>query len=155
MGAFFSQTFLIVFGEPNIARIFNKLTKTTKISRFHYYDLGYTEAFIFDQFIINQMKEGEVITPQHGDVLNKLIKKHFGEKPMIYISNRIMSYAIDPLTYVSTSKIKNLLAIAIVTQNEKFKKNAEYEKTFFEKPFKIFRNLSNAITWANKIVIKN
>jgi hypothetical protein len=122
------------------------------MSVFHYYDFGYCETFIFDDFLINQIKEGSIIGPEHSEVLNNIIKKHFGDNPVIYISNRIMSYSVNPMTYLDTAKIKNLVAIVVVTQDRNFKKNAEYEKNFFDKPFEVFSSLSQAIAWVHKTI---
>jgi hypothetical protein len=120
---------------------------------FHYYDLGYCEAFVFDEFLINQIREGSTITKHHSEVLDEVITKHFGDKPIVYISNRVMSYAVDPITYLDAAKIKNLIAIAIVTQDPNFKKSAEYERKFYNKPFKIFTTLSDAIAWVQKVAL--
>lgn len=122
---------------------------------FHYYDLNYSEVFVFDEFIINQIREGSDIRTHHSKILDDVIQKHFGDNPMVYISNRIMSYSVDPITYIDTAKIKNLKAIAIVTQTANFKKSAEYEKMFYSKPFEIFEHLSEAIAWVNSVLASN
>lgn len=122
------------------------------MSIFHHYDLGYCETFVFDEFLINQINQGSIIEPKHAGVLEDIIKRHFNQAPMVYISNRILSYAVDPMTYIDTAKIKNLKAIAIVTQVSKFKKSAEFEGKFFKKPFEVFTTLSEAIGWANLIL---
>jgi len=119
---------------------------------FHYYDLGYCETFIFDEFLVNQIREGVTVTPEHNLKLKEIIDLHFKNKPVIYISNRIFSYSVDPMTYIGTSKINNLLATAIVTNTEINKKNASYEANFYEKPFKVFSTLSGAIKWVNEII---
>lgn len=121
---------------------------------FYYYDLGYAEAFIFDDFLINQIREGVTITTAHNKKLYEVITRHFKKKPVVYISNRIHSYSVDPLTYIETSKIHNLLAMAIVTDNESFKKSAKFESKFYNKPFAIFDTLSEAITWVNETLKK-
>jgi len=122
------------------------------MSIFQHYDLGYCETFVFDEFLINQIKQGSIIEPKHVGVLEDVIKKHFNKSPMVYISNRILSYAVDPMTYIDTAKIKNLKAIAIVTKVSEFKKSAEFESNFFKKPFEVFATLSEAIGWANVIL---
>jgi hypothetical protein len=118
------------------------------MSIFHYYDLEYCEAFVFDEFLISQIRESTIIRPSHSIELANVITKHVGDSPMVYISNRILSYTVDPITYLDTAKIDNLKAIAIVTQERKFKKSAEYEKIFYKKSFEVFTALSQAIGWA-------
>ena len=124
------------------------------MSMFYYYDLGYSEAFIFDQFLINQIREGVTITSKHNTKLYEVISKHFHKRPVVYISNRIHSYSVDPLTYIETSKIHNLLAMAIVSENKTFRENAAYESKFYKKPFAIFTTLSEAIAWVDQTIKK-
>ncbi len=117
-----------------------------------HYNLEFTDVFIFDQFLVNQIHRGATIIPAHNERLKQIINKHFKNKPLIYISNRCFSYAVDPLTYVETSKIHNLLGIAIVTNKKIAIDNALLEKHFYEKPFKIFPTLSKAMAWVQEIV---
>lgn len=125
------------------------------MSIFCHYDLGYAEVFIFDEFLVNQIQEGATITPAHNKTLRKIIDTHFKNKPLVYISNRCFSYAVDPLTYIETSEIHNLLAIAIVADSNININNALLEKTFYKKPFKTFPTLSESMVWVNDIVLKH
>jgi hypothetical protein len=122
---------------------------------FHHYDLGYAEVFIFDEFLVNQVSEGITIRPEHNKKLKEIIDKHFTNKPLVYIGNRHFSYAVDPLTYIGTSKIHNLLAMAIVTTDEVNRKNAFLEKYFYDKPFEVFPTLSKAMAWVHEVVLEN
>lgn len=118
----------------------------------HYYNFPETEMFVFDEFLICQIREGAEILPEYNEKLNKVIQKHFTGKNMVYISNRVNSYSVNPLTYVETERIPNLIAIAMIPETELMKKNAEFERDFFDKPYEIFDSLSKAIQWAHTIV---
>ncbi|HLV69611.1 MAG TPA: hypothetical protein VKY34_02805 [Xanthomarina sp.] len=118
----------------------------------HYYNFPETEMFVFDEFLICQIREGAEIHPEYNEKLNKVIQKHFTVKNMVYISNRVNSYSVNPLTYVETERIPNLIAIAMIPETELMKKNAEFERDFFDKPYEIFDSLSKAIQWAHTIV---
>lgn len=120
----------------------------------HYYNMHDGEVFVFDEFLICQIEEGVNITPEHTEVLNQIIKKHFQGKNLVYISNRVNSYSVDPITYKETEIIPNLIAIAIVPDNETMKKNAQYERYFYGKSFEIYDNLSKAIEWSHEIITK-
>ncbi|HLV39175.1 hypothetical protein [Xanthomarina sp.] len=122
------------------------------MSIFFYYNFPETEVFVFDEFLICQIKEGESIQPDHNIKLNEIIQKHFSGKNIAYISNRVNSYSVDPLTYVETEKIPNLLAIALISQEGIMRRNAEFEKDFYDKPYEIFNNLSEAINWVHRII---
>ena len=119
-----------------------------------YYNFDDGELFIFDEFIINQIKEGVVIQPEHNDLINEVVQRHFSGKNMIYISNRVKSYSVNPLIYPETEKIPNLIAIAIIPKTQLMRRNAEYESQFYDKPYEIFNNLSDAIKWAHKLFEK-
>lgn len=123
------------------------------MSIFTHYNLEYTDVYIFDEFIVNQIHQGATITPAHNEKLKELIDIHFTNKPLVYISNRCFSYAVDPLTYAQTSKIHNLLGIAIVSKKKIAINNALLEKTFYEKPFGIFRTLSEAMAWVQNVIL--
>ncbi len=119
---------------------------------FHYYDLPRAELFIFDEFLVCQIREGMEIHPEHSQKLNEIIQKHFTGKNIVYISNRVNSYSVDPLTYVETERIPNLVAIAMISESPLMKQNTEYELDFFDKPYKIFNSLSKAVEWVNTIL---
>ena len=123
------------------------------MSIFRHYDLDNSELFIFDEFIVNQIREGVNITPKDNETLRFILDEHFKNKSVVYISNRHFSYSVDPLTYLETSKIHNLIAIAIVASKPIPKINARFEKKFYEKPFEIFETLSLAVQWAHLITL--
>lgn len=112
------------------------------------------ECFIFDDFIINQIKEGVVVEPSHNEELNNIIKEHFSGKDMVYISNRVKSYSVNPLIYTETESIPNLIAIAMIPKTDVMRKNAEYERNFYDKPYEIFDSLTEAIIWVQQVLEK-
>ena len=122
------------------------------MSMFHYYNFPHCEAFIFDEFLVTQIREGVTIRPEHNKDLRDIIDLHFSNKNVVYISNRHFSYAVDPLTYLGTSKIHNLLAVAIVTDRDIAKSNALLESMFYKKKFEIFPTLSEAMKWVHKVI---
>ncbi|AFL82048.1 hypothetical protein Aeqsu_2594 [Aequorivita sublithincola DSM 14238] len=122
------------------------------MSMFHYYNFPHCEAFIFDEFLVTQIREGVTIRPEHNQDLRDIIDLHFSNKNVVYISNRYFSYGVDPLTYLGTSKIHNLLAIVIVAHDDIKKSNAELESIFYKKEFAIFPTLSEAMGWAHKVI---
>ncbi|RXJ50773.1 hypothetical protein [Gelidibacter gilvus] len=117
-----------------------------------YYNFEDSEVFIFDEFIINQVKEAVVIEPHHNDIFNEVVQEHFSGKSMVYISNRVKSYSVNPLIYPEAEKIPNLIAIGIIPKTALMRRNAEYEQKFFHKPYEIFDNLRDAIVWVHKIM---
>ena len=88
----------------------------------------------------------------HTTILNEIIKIHFNNKNMVYISNRVKSYSVNPVIYKEIEKIKNLVAIVIVTTNDNFIVKIEEELKHYNKPSKICENLTDAIIWANSLI---
>ncbi|NCT16939.1 MAG: hypothetical protein COZ75_07720 [Flavobacteriaceae bacterium CG_4_8_14_3_um_filter_34_10] len=112
----------------------------------------FCEFSIFNNFIIAVINEGITVMPEHNEVLLKLAKKYFKNRPFAYITNRIHSYAVDPKVYLETSKIENLVAFAVVSQQKLSTSNTQVEKMFLNKPYKNFEHLLEAIHWSESII---
>ncbi|MDH7914008.1 hypothetical protein [Winogradskyella sp. SYSU M77433] len=121
---------------------------------FKYYDIGHAEVFVFDDFLIKQVKEGVIIDLKETDALKEVLEENFKGRNVAYISNRMTSYSVNPLVYKEIENISNLVAIAIIPNNHLKKSNAEYEKQFFKKPFGVFDSLDEAIKWVHHIISK-
>ncbi|WP_292948621.1 hypothetical protein [Olleya sp. UBA1516] len=122
---------------------------------FHFYDIGNTEIYVFDDFMIKQVKEGVFIDKQDVRQLVEIIDKHFKSKKFGFISNRVNSYTINPLTYSEANKIDNLIVFAVITNDAKMRETSEFENKFHNKPFSVFENLSDAIVWINDALKQN
>ena len=119
----------------------------------NYYNISHAEVFVFDDFLIKQVKEGVNIDLEETEELKLILEEHFKNKKMAYISNRVTSYSVNPLVYKEVEKMSNLVAIAIIPKDETMRQSAEFERQFFNKPFEIFENLSDAIQWVQKIIL--
>lgn len=119
---------------------------------FHYYNIDHAEVFVFDNFLIKQVKEGVIVDMNETGPLRKILEKHFPNENMVYVSNRITSYSVNPLVYREVEKISKMVAIGIIPANDKMRASAEYESQFYDKPFGIFNNLGEAIQWVYKII---
>ncbi|WP_179345159.1 hypothetical protein [Winogradskyella ursingii] len=111
----------------------------------------FCEISIYDNYLIVEMSEGVTVTPEKNEFLVDLVNKYYANEPFVYITHRVNSYAVDPQVYLQTSKIENLKGFAVVSKDYKAKVNAEIEKMFLKKPFEIFSNLDEAITWSKKL----
>ncbi len=117
-------------------------------------DIG--KIIINEGYLISLLDEGVTVSEDYLHVLDELIEKFFYEKPFVYISNRLNSYAVQPNIYTNRKKCKSLIGFAIVAYNEKAKKNAFFEKSFFalDEHFQVFKTLEEAINWS-KLMLKN
>ncbi len=118
-----------------------------------FYDFG--EINVFRNFVIAIMKEGTTVRPEHNDDLVEVANTYFFNRPFGYITYRKNSYAVDPMVYLKTSEIKNLVAFAVVADDEQKLRNAEIEKLFLKKPLEIFSNLDEAKDWVNNLIENN
>lgn len=114
--------------------------------------LDFCELHIYEEFVISIANEGVTISPEHNQELINVVETYFPEREFVYISHRINSYTVDPITYFETSKIKNLKGFAVVSKAYKARANADVEKLFLNKPFEIFDDIDKAISWTKSIL---
>jgi len=107
---------------------------------------------IYDNYMIVIINEGVTVTPEHNNVLLNVADTYYKNKPFVYITHRLHSYAVDPAIYKETSKIENLTGFCVVSADYKAKRNAEIEKLFLNKPFEILNSIEEATIWANKVL---
>lgn len=109
------------------------------------YDFCTIEVHEF--FVLVVMNEGITVNPQHNDILINVSTKYFRNKNFGYITHRKNSYSVDPRVYLETSKIENLVAFAVVGNEEIKISNTDVEKRFLKKPFQHFEDLDDAKDW--------
>lgn len=120
-----------------------------------HHDLGYTDVFVFEHYLINQIKDGVVITYEHYEVLKEFVDKYFSDSNLVYLSNRVNSYTVNPLVHRKTSTIDNLLGVGIVVDTSLKEQAALFEKQFYDKEFEIFLTLQEGIMWATGLINNN
>lgn len=118
------------------------------------YDFGFCNVEIYDDYVKVVINEGETVSPEHNETLIELANAHFKNRPFVYITHRIYSYSVNPTIYLETSKIENLVGFAVVSTNHKQKIQTKLEKAFFEKEFRQFDTMEEALSWKNEIIHK-
>lgn len=113
----------------------------------HTYTFG--TLSIHSNFVIAIMNEGITVKPEYNEILVSIANKYYPNKPFGYITHRINSYSVDPSIYIETSKIKNLVAFAVVSEEPLKLSAVDVEKIFLKKPFKTFQDMTNAQEWVN------
>lgn len=113
------------------------------------------EIRIFKKFVIVVMKEGITVQPEHNESLVNISEKYFKNNLFGYITYRINSYSVNPLIYLKTSEIENLVAFAVVCSDGLKASNIEVEKIFLKKPLKKFDNLNDAKDWVTEVIKKS
>ncbi|MEM0516881.1 hypothetical protein [Aequorivita flava] len=117
--------------------------------------LFFGKAHVFPNYLVVYMNEGITVKPEYNTHLINIAQKYFKDRPFGYITNRINSYAVNPLVYLQTSKIENLVAFAIVSNPDIKKSNVELEKIFMKIPFEHFSELELAKKWVESIITKH
>ncbi len=116
------------------------------------YDLGFAEVFVFENYLISQINDDVSIGLEHVDDLKKLIDEHYKDEKLVYISNRVSSYTVDPLVYPEIGRIDNLVGVAVITDSQINVDNAMVEKIFYSKEFKVFKSFEDSIRWAAQLI---
>lgn len=117
-------------------------------------NLDFGTIKIYKDYLITEVHEGMFLGHAEHDIFEQIVETYFPETPFVYISHRIHSYAVDPLIYLRTSRLTNLVGFAFVSQSTLSLTNAQLEKAFLKKPIFMGKNLENAIQWANELTGK-
>jgi hypothetical protein len=104
--------------------------------------------YFYPDLVIVEAKEGVTLSYKTGFSILLKGLQITGFKPFVYISNRINSYSVDPNDYKYLNKISSLKAIAIVSEFESARQNANLEKAFSRKDLEIFEDIQEAYKWA-------
>lgn len=114
--------------------------------------LNFCTITFYDGYMLVVMKEGVSVTSNLQDVLIENALDYYGQKPFVYLTHRVNSYSVDPSIYFETSKLETLAGFGVIAKEYRAKSNAEIEKLFLKKPFRIFEDLNEAISWAKSLI---
>ena len=112
--------------------------------------LEFGEITIHENILIAKLDEGVLFDLESNQKLLDLGSKIFQGKNYGYISHRVHSYAVDPMVYRESADVENLKAIAVVSENEMTRRNANHvEKKFYKDNncFEVFKTLEEAVQW--------
>lgn len=115
--------------------------------------LSFCTLLTSDNIIIAEINEGVVLNQDMSDDIIYFSSVVFKNNPFVYITNRINSYAVDPIIYKGVSQVETLKGFAVVSTTLSAR-NAEIERLFLNKPFEIFSDLEEAKLWAIQILNK-
>ncbi|WP_271768158.1 hypothetical protein [Aquimarina algiphila] len=118
------------------------------------YNFDFCHIEIYNDYIKAVMKAGITVSPEHNTILLQVVERHFKNKPFVYLTHRINSYAVNPTIYLETAKIKNLVGFAVVSNDPKQIMQTKVEKIFFGKEFKQFDTIEAALNWKNETIKK-
>lgn len=113
-------------------------------------ELDFGKVYAYENILIAKLDEGILFDVESNKKLLQIGQEIFEDKPYGYISHRVNSYAVDPMVYMESAANENLKAIAVVSESEITRKNAEgVEKKFYKDNncFEVFQTLEEAVAW--------
>ncbi len=116
------------------------------------YNLDFCTAELYSDYAIVIMKEGVTVSPKCIGTFLNIIDKHYKNKPFVYISYRIHSYSVNPVTHLQSSKVPNLIGVAVVSDDPQQKAQTKIEKTFFGEKFQLFNTMKEAMEWKDELL---
>jgi len=129
----------------------------TKLTPIAEYDLDVGKFTYYPNFIIGEFKEGTYVTFESALVpIQYAIELYGDQKPIVYISHRINSYAMDPVSYKDVIDLfPNFRAFGIVAKNKRRRMIARLEKLFVKRPISVFEDMNSAMLWAEEVIKKS
>lgn len=114
-------------------------------------ELEFGKVQIYDNLLVAELNEGILLDVEHNRTLLAIGYTEFSGNPYGYISNRIFSYAVDPLVYRESAEFPSLKAIAVVSPSSIGRQSAEVERNFYKDKgaFEIFESFEEAYSWIN------
>ncbi len=116
------------------------------------YALEFCDLDVYDDYVVSRIHEGITTKPEMLKVFFKLMDIHYKNKPFVYVSHRVHSFSINPAIHAESSKIPNLLGIAVVSSDPMQIEQVKMEKFFFKKDFEIFDTIEKALKWKEEIL---
>lgn len=115
--------------------------------------------YLFENFVVGEIKEDVIFTWDHHakTIVEEILNLYESNgQDLVYISNRIHSYAVKPSDWLKFYKSDfKLKAYGVVSYTPKGARNTLLEKLFVKDRFKNFDNLADAIAWSRTLSEKN
>ncbi|NJW52551.1 hypothetical protein [Salinimicrobium oceani] len=110
--------------------------------------------WVQDKMLVNEMNEGALLDVETNRMILQIGVDHFKNEPFGYISNRVNSYAVNPMVYRESAEHPQLKAIAVVSENPMVRESARLEQQFYtnRNSFQIFSSLEEAKTWMREVL---
>ena len=112
---------------------------------------GLGEFEFFEGYFIGRINDGVNAGSTFVEALSELIHKHYHGKPVIYISDRVNSYSLDPVATADLIKRSNIRCVGVVVYTQQQQKVYFFEERFIEGiPMCHFASLDAALCWSKQ-----
>lgn len=105
-----------------------------------------------NNILVSELNEGILFDVESNRKLLQIGAEEFQGEVYGYISNRIYSYAVDPMVYKESAEYPALKAIAVVSPREIGRRSAQVERSFYKdrNSFEIFSSFEDAKAWVTQ-----
>lgn len=117
-------------------------------------ELSFSSLEFYDCFVVSTIHEGIVFDKNLCEIMVATCVDYFTNTPFIYIANRINNYNVVPTIYLKLENVPNFKGIAIVDRLNSDNNLPLFEKKFTNFPFEAFREMEEAVAWAEAILKK-
>ena len=112
---------------------------------------GLGEFEFFEGYFIGRINVGVDAGSHFVDALSELIHKHYHGKPVIYISDRINSYSLDPVATIDLIERNNIRFAGVVVYTQQQEKMYSFEEHFIDGITMCnFVSLDAALCWSKQ-----
>lgn len=112
---------------------------------------GLGEFEFFEGYFIGRIYDGVNAGPDFVNELSGLIQKHYHGKPVIYISDRVNSYSLDPIATMDLIERNNIRFAGVITYSQRQKRTYPFEERFIDGITMCnFDSLDAALSWAKQ-----
>ena len=108
--------------------------------------------YFYRNLVVVEAKEGATLSYETS--LPLLLKglQIMKNRPLVYITNRIHSYSVNPTDFKYLEAVPTIKGFAFVNYSKETRVNAHYEGSFLKKPFQSFDTIEDAYLWAQTIL---
>lgn len=107
---------------------------------------------LYENFIVVTIREGVLFDTAELQAIHEIFDTFYPTTNFGYISNRINDYTINPTCYFESSKYPRLLGMAIICNTESGKRMANYEKSFYKRPYEVFESMETGEQWIHTLL---
>ena len=112
---------------------------------------GLGEFELFEGYIIGRIDDGVNAGSNFVDTLSELMQKHYHGRPIIYISDRVNSYSLDPVATMALIERNNIRFAGVVTYTKRQKNIYSIEESIINGiTMCCFVSLETALAWAKQ-----
>lgn len=105
-------------------------------------------AYCNQHYVYFERAQGFNLSANDAKILLDDIYVHFGKRKFVFISHRKSATTIDLNSYKHINQ-RQIMGIAIVSDDQNLEMELLKEQSLFEGPFALFKTLEQAIAWAD------